>query len=55
MSVETHVTSLQHKHADLDRLLETEASRPVPNSLRMTELKREKLRIKEEIRRLTRH
>lgn len=55
MSVETHVTSLERRHADLDRLVQLEAARPVPDSLRMTELKREKLRIKEEIERLTHH
>lgn len=55
MSVETHVTSLEQRHADLDRLVQQEAARPVPDSLRMTELKREKLRIKEEIERLTHH
>lgn len=55
MSVETHVTSLERRHADLDRLVDEETGRPVPDSLRLTELKREKLRIKEEIERLTHH
>jgi hypothetical protein len=55
MSVETHVSSLARKHADLDRLVEQETARPIPNTLRLTELKREKLKIKEEIERLTAH
>lgn len=55
MSLEMHVTSLEHKHADLDRLLDVESARPSPDTLRMTELKREKLRLKEEIRRLSSH
>jgi len=55
MSVETHVSSLARKHADLDRLVAQETARPIPNTLRLTELKREKLKIKEEIERLSAH
>jgi len=49
MRVEGHLTKLQEKHAGLERAIEKENLRPVPNSVRITELKRQKLRLKEEI------
>jgi len=55
MSVETHLAALEQKHAELEQMVTREAARPAPDSLRMTELKREKLRVKEEIERLTHH
>jgi len=41
------------KHADLDRSLDHEQNRPAPDSVAIKKLKFEKLRIKEEIDRLS--
>jgi hypothetical protein len=53
MSLESHVTALRTKHADIDRTLGSEQHRPAPDSVAIKKLKVEKLRIKEEIDRLT--
>ncbi|WP_337925421.1 YdcH family protein [Croceicoccus gelatinilyticus] len=45
----THITALQSKHAGLDRELRNEQARPAPDSARIQELKRAKLKIKEAI------
>jgi len=55
MSLESHVSALRTKHADLDRTLDHEQSRPAPNTTTIKKLKFEKLRIKEEIDRLDQH
>ncbi len=52
MEADTHLASLATKHAHLEQAIEEENHRPLPDSLRVTELKREKLRIKEQISRL---
>lgn len=44
-----HLDSLRAKHASLEQAIEEEAHRPLPDELRLSQLKREKLRIKEEI------
>ena len=49
MNVDAHVASLEQKHAYLEDAILEEVHRPAPDSVRLTELKREKLRIKEEI------
>lgn len=49
MSVAEHVDSLKAKHADLDHLIEEEEGRPHPDQTMVTQLKRQKLRIKDEI------
>jgi hypothetical protein len=49
MSVPEHVESLKSKHADLDRLISEEEARPHPDDALLTQLKRQKLRIKDEI------
>ena len=43
----THQTALESKHATLDRYLSEEAGRPFPDSLRLADLKKQKLRLKE--------
>ena len=53
MSLESHVSALRMKHADLDRSLDHEQNRPAPDSVAIKKLKFEKLRIKEEIDRLS--
>ena len=45
----SHVSSLQLKHAGLERKLQEEMSRPMPDEAVVQELKKRKLRIKEEI------
>ncbi len=45
----SHINALQSKHAGLERQIADELSRPVPNGGLVMELKRRKLRIKEEL------
>ena len=45
----THQTALETKHATLDRQIATESGRPLPDAQVVAELKRQKLRLKEEI------
>jgi len=45
----THVNALQSKHAGLERRIAEERSRPWPDDGLLAELKRRKLRIKEEL------
>ena len=44
----THQTALQSKHAVLDRRLAEEAARPMPDTLVIADLKKQKLKLKEE-------
>jgi len=53
MSVMDHVETLKAKHADLDHTILEEENRPCPDETRIKELKRQKLRIKDEIVHLT--
>lgn len=48
----SHVTALQSKHAILEQQLAQEMARPIPDDTRVMELKRRKLRIKEELSRI---
>lgn len=52
MSVIDHIDSLRSKHAYLEQALGSELHRPMPDPVEVQRLKREKLRIKDEIRRL---
>ena len=52
MTVAEHVDALRAKHATLKHAVEQENQRPHPDDLHIAELKREKLRIKDEIARL---
>ena len=52
MTMEDHVESLKAKHARLDQEIDSEAHRPLPDSSHLTELKRQKLKLKEEISKL---
>jgi hypothetical protein len=54
MTIEDRVETLKAKHARLEHEIDEEAHRPLPDTVHMTELKREKLRIKEEIQRIAR-
>ncbi len=52
MALDAHLAELTEKHSALDRKIVEESARPLADSLRITELKRQKLRIKDEIARL---
>jgi len=49
MNVEPRVRSLKDKHHNLEDLIEVEAHRPQPDQARLAGLKKEKLRIRDEI------
>lgn len=58
MSVENHLEALKTKHFNLEKEIHVTGMRPAPDQTTLTRLKREKLKIKEEIERLedgTRH
>ncbi|QKV20405.1 YdcH family protein [Oricola thermophila] len=58
MSIEAHLESLLRKHGVLESEISDILSRPAPDQAELTQLKREKLRVKEEIERIkaeTRH
>lgn len=50
--VSGHVDALTTKHAGLDARLRAEMARPAPDTARVQDIKKQKLRIKEEIARL---
>lgn len=45
----SHQMALETKHETLDRRIAEESHRPVPDAMILAELKKQKLRIKEEI------
>ncbi len=47
--VPSHVNALQMKHAGLDAKIREELNRPAPNDVTIQSLKKQKLRIKEEL------
>jgi hypothetical protein len=49
MSVQDRIEALREKHALLERALDEEIHRPLPNQDTVHDLKRQKLRIKDEI------
>ena len=53
MSVEAHLSQLNTKHEALDTQIQHEMKAPLPDSLRLRSLKREKLRIKDRIHELS--
>ena len=52
MSTMEHVESLRSKHARLEQLIDEELHRPLPDQVALSRLKKEKLRLKEDIERL---
>ena len=52
MTMHDYVESLRSKHAHLEQEIDDELHRPLPDQSILTRLKREKLRIKDEIARL---
>lgn len=49
MSMENHLQELSARHKRLDAALQEELKRPSGDNLAMTRMKREKLKLKEEI------
>lgn len=45
----SHVNALQTKHAGIDARIRDELTRPAPDAAMIQELKKQKLRLKEEI------
>lgn len=54
MALQDHLESLHAKHAHLEALIDEELHRPLPDQTRLSRLKKEKLRIKEQLERLRR-
>lgn len=52
MSLTSHLSSLELKHEALEREIEVELSHPNVDEVRLTELKRKKLKVKDQITRL---
>lgn len=55
MSVEEHAAALKSKHAELEQLLLSESNRPHPDQDLITDLKKQKLRIKDALVQLKAH
>ena len=49
MSLQEHAVSLRSKHARLEQLIDDEQHRPLPDQTTLAKLKREKLRVKDEL------
>lgn len=47
--IEKHLAALKAKHADLDAKLAEEEARPLPDTLKIQEYKKQKLAVKQEI------
>ncbi len=52
MAVEAHISELSQRHRVLDEKIEKEQSRPLIDDVKLSELKRKKLHLKDEINRL---
>ena len=52
MALDAHLEELSEKHRALDQKIEEELARPTADDLKIAELKRQKLRLKDEIERL---
>ena len=53
MSLLAHIEELREKHQSIQRQIEDEMNHPLADSLKVSELKRRKLRLKEKIEKLT--
>lgn len=49
MAIEQRLRELDARHRDLDIIIENEAKRPAADMMRLSAMKRQKLRLKEEI------
>lgn len=55
MGLENRIDALKSRHQELDAAIEIEATRACPDEVELHGLKKEKLRIKDELNNLTRH
>lgn len=46
---QAHISALQTKHADIEARINEENQRPLPDDATITRLKKEKLKLKEEL------
>ncbi|HMM13096.1 MAG: DUF465 domain-containing protein [Parvibaculum sp.] len=53
MALESHIAELRDRHRTLEREIEQELLHPSSDDLRIAELKKQKLRLKEQIERLS--
>lgn len=49
MSLNSHLSTLAEKHQALDLIISQERQRPKPDNLKLSELKKQKLKIKQKI------
>jgi hypothetical protein len=49
LMIQNHLSALREKHEALERKIEEEETRPLPDTIRIHNLKKEKLRLKEEL------
>jgi hypothetical protein len=49
MAIDARIRELDNRHQSLDRAIGDELRRPLSDSMRLKELKRQKLRLKEQI------
>jgi hypothetical protein len=49
MAIEARIRELDSRHENLERAIQDETSRPASDELRLRELKRRKLKLKEEL------
>ncbi len=49
MAVEARIRELGSRHQSLERMIEEETNRPAADAIKLKELKRKKLKLKEEI------
>ncbi|HEY8351790.1 MAG TPA: YdcH family protein [Sphingomonadales bacterium] len=52
MNTDGYLVSLEAKHTSLEKAILDESQRPNPDTIRITQLKREKLKLKERMERL---
>ena len=52
MSIESHIVELEKKHRAIEREIEMELMHPSADDVKVASLKRKKLRIKDEMKRL---
>lgn len=52
MSIQSHLAELQRRHAEIERKIEDAMLHPSTDSLELADMKRQKLKIKDEIERI---
>lgn len=55
MNLDAHVETLEARHTEIEGKIAREELRPHPDSMRLKDLKKRKLRLKEELSRFTHH